>query len=133
MFSRGDERHVLLRDAPHQPPSKGLPVSQSKYENPRHARAHRNYEEVKKRSEAKSRADKRAEGEKHKSDAAVLAVVGFFFLGIVFGPMAIATAKKAEALNTPATLGRVLGWIDVIVSAAWIIGFFIILKGVRNW
>lgn len=87
---------------------------------------------MKKSSEAKSRADKRAEGQKHKGDAAFLAIVGFFFLGFIFGPMAIATAKKAEALNTPATLGRVLGWIDIIISVAWIIAFSIILKGVRN-
>lgn len=87
---------------------------------------------MKQRSAAKARADQRAEGEKHKGDAVFLGVVGFFFLGIVFGPMAIATAKKAEALNTSATLGRVLGWIDVIASVAWIIFFVMLVSGARH-
>jgi hypothetical protein len=37
-----------------------------------------------------------------------------FALGIVFGPLAILQARKAERLNTNATAGKVLGWISAI-------------------
>lgn len=57
----------------------------------------------------------------------MLAVVGFFFLGIVFGPLAIMKANKAKRLYGPATFGLVLGWIDIVTSIPWIwviVGFF---------
>ncbi|HYH77440.1 MAG TPA: hypothetical protein VD841_08095 [Arthrobacter sp.] len=55
----------------------------------------------------------------------IYGVIGFFFLGIVFGPLAISNANKAEALHHSATLGKVLGWIDTIVGVFWLLIFLL--------
>jgi hypothetical protein len=54
------------------------------------------------------------EGSKAAQTSLIFGIVGLFVLGIVFGPLAILQAKKAERLNTPATAGKVLGWISTI-------------------
>lgn len=61
------------------------------------------------------------QGTKYKEKALIFGILGFFFLGIVFGPLAIINANKAEAMNHSATIGKVLGWVDVIASIIWII------------
>lgn len=73
------------------------------------------------------------QGAKYKEKSLIFGILGFFFLGIVFGPLAIINANKAEALNHPATVGKILGWVDVIASAIWIIVvvFFFIAVAVR--
>ncbi|MDQ0866902.1 hypothetical protein [Arthrobacter globiformis] len=38
-------------------------------------------------------------GSKFKEKSVIFGVIGFFFLGIVFGPLAISNARKAEALH----------------------------------
>lgn len=53
-------------------------------------------------------------GSKYKERSVIFGVIGFFFLGVVFGPLAISNASKAEALHHSATLGKVLGWFDTI-------------------
>ncbi|MDQ0029572.1 hypothetical protein [Arthrobacter bambusae] len=62
-----------------------------------------------------------AAGMNHRSTATIFGVVGIFVLGIVFGPLAIVQASKAEALGVKATAGKVLGWICVGVTALWLI------------
>jgi hypothetical protein len=57
----------------------------------------------------------------HRSTATIFGVLGIFVLGIVFGPLAIVQASKAEALGVKATAGKVLGWICVGVTALWLI------------
>ncbi len=54
------------------------------------------------------------EGTKAAQASLVFGIVGLFVLGIVFGPLAILQARKAERLNTQATAGKVLGWISTI-------------------
>lgn len=64
------------------------------------------------------------QGTKYKEKSTIFGVVGFFFLGLVFGPLALINAKKAEELNHSATLGKVLGWFviirDVLLIIIWI-------------
>jgi hypothetical protein len=62
-----------------------------------------------------------AQGMNHRSTATIFGVVGIFVLGIIFGPLAIVQASKAEALGVKATAGKVLGWICVGVTALWLI------------
>ncbi|MDQ0620479.1 hypothetical protein [Arthrobacter globiformis] len=65
-------------------------------------------------------------GSKFKEKSVIFGVIGFFFLGIVFGPLAISNARKAEALHHSATLGKVLGWIDTIAGVLSILVFVLI-------
>jgi hypothetical protein len=65
-------------------------------------------------------------GSKFKEKSVIFGVIGFFFLGIVFGPLAISNARKAEALHHSATLGKVLGWIDTIAGVLSILVFLLI-------
>lgn len=71
-------------------------------------------------------------GSKYKERSVIFGVIGLFFLGIVFGPLAISNASKAEALHHSATLGRVLGWIDTICGFLCILFFFVILMSFGN-
>ena len=57
-----------------------------------------------------------AQGQKHKTTALVLGIVGLFVLGIVLGPLAIWQAGKAERMGVKATAGKVLGWIALVGS-----------------
>lgn len=68
-------------------------------------------------------------GSKFKEKSVIFGVIGFFFLGIIFGPLAIINANKAEALHHSATLGKVLGWIDTIAGILWILFFALIIIG----
>ncbi|MCQ1946118.1 MULTISPECIES: hypothetical protein [unclassified Arthrobacter] len=59
----------------------------------------------------------RAAGEGFKNQSLLFGVLGLFVAGFVLGPMAIYYAQKAEALNVPATAGKVLGWVNVVMCA----------------
>jgi uncharacterized Tic20 family protein len=48
----------------------------------------------------------------------ILAVVLF---PIVFGPLAVWQAKKAERLGKPATAGKVLGWIGIVMAVVAVV------------
>lgn len=69
------------------------------------------------------------EGARAKSTAVLLGVVGFFFLGIIFGPLAIMQARKAEKYYGPATFAKVLGWIDTLIGLFWTWVFVGFLNG----
>jgi hypothetical protein len=56
------------------------------------------------------------EGANFKSSATTYAIIGIFVLGIVFGPLAIRNANRAEANGVPATFGKVAGWIVTVLS-----------------
>jgi hypothetical protein len=66
------------------------------------------------------------QGQKYRDKSLIFGVIGFFFLGIIFGPLDISSASKAEALHHSATPGKVLGWIATIVSSLWLIFVIII-------
>ena len=55
----------------------------------------------------------------------VFGILGLFLLGIVFGPLAISQAAKAERLNKPAVAGKVLGWISLIFGILQLLGFIL--------
>ena len=57
-------------------------------------------------------------GTKARSVAAICSVIGFFFAGIVFGPIAVIQANKAEKMGVKAQGWKVLGMFDV---AIWVI------------
>jgi len=61
------------------------------------------------------------QGSKFKEKSIIFGVIGLVFLGIVFGPLAISNARKAEALHHSATLGKVLGWFATISSVLGIV------------
>lgn len=71
----------------------------------------------------------RMAGDKAAQLSLIFGIIGLFFAGIVFGPLAIWQAKKAESYNKAATAGKVLGWIDVIWGILSIVLFFTILGG----
>lgn len=59
----------------------------------------------------------------------IFGIIGLFIAGIIFGPLAIWQASKAEKMNKSATPGKVLGWIDTIWGIAQIILLFVIIGG----
>ncbi len=60
----------------------------------------------------------------HHTAALVLAIIGFFTVPIILGPLAIWQATKARNLGHPGVAGLVLGWIVVIWSVTgWFFGF----------
>lgn len=61
------------------------------------------------------------EGAAYKSKATMFAIIGIFVLGFVFGPLAILNAGRAEAMNVPATFGKVAGWIVIVLSFGWLL------------
>lgn len=56
------------------------------------------------------------EGAAFRSSATMFAVIGIFFFGVVFGPLAIWKAAKAEALGVRAPFGRICGWIVLVLN-----------------
>ncbi|YCK81459.1 hypothetical protein M1D89_20690 [Arthrobacter sp. D3-18] len=67
------------------------------------------------------------EGANFKSKATTYAIIGIFFLGIVFGPLAIRNAGRAEANGVPATFGKVAGWIVLVLSCVNILFWVAVL------
>ncbi|MHA7154824.1 hypothetical protein [Arthrobacter sp. TMN-50] len=65
------------------------------------------------------------QGQKHAQMSLVFGIIGLFFFGIVFGPLAIIQAGKAEKYNQASTIGKVLGWISTIWALLLIVGFFL--------
>jgi len=86
---------------PYQPPQAQVPPTQMAY------------------SAASAEADRAAQL------ALVFGIIGLFLLGIVFGPLAIAQASKAERMNKPAIAGKVLGWISLIFGILQIVGIIL--------
>lgn len=70
------------------------------------------------------------EGIRHARLASVFGLLGIFTLGVVFGPLAIGEAKKAESYGVPAQDGRILGWVGIglfIAGVLFFIAYFIFI------
>lgn len=65
------------------------------------------------------------QGVSHRSNATVFGIIGLFVLGIVFGPLAIAQANKAEVFGVRATAGKVLGAISLVFTILWVLFIFL--------
>ncbi|UYQ77019.1 DUF4190 domain-containing protein [Glutamicibacter sp. JL.03c] len=64
------------------------------------------------------------EGSQLAQTSMVLGILSIFILNIILGPIAIAKANRAERVfNTPATAGKVTGWIGTIIGLFWVLGF----------
>lgn len=68
-----------------------------------------------------------AAGESFKNQSLLFGALGFVFAGFVLGPLAIHYAQKAEALNVPATAGKVLGWVNVVICAFYVAFFQVLI------
>lgn len=55
------------------------------------------------------------QGQHLANQSTIFGILGLFLLGIVFGPLAIVKAKQAERLGVSSTIGKVLGWISVVL------------------
>jgi hypothetical protein len=77
------------------------------------------------------------QGLQHARDGLVLGLIGIFFFGIVFGPLALSQARKAEAFGVNAQNAKVVGWIAIgwfcvqfLFLIAYVVFFLIILRQV---
>ena len=61
-------------------------------------------------------------GKKHMQLSLAFGIIGIFFLPIVFAPLAIVQAGKAERLGEPSNAGRILGWAAI--------GYWVLVFGV---
>ncbi len=65
-------------------------------------------------------------GNKFRKNSIVFGVIGLFVFGVVFGVMAFATARKAEAYGVEATAGKVLGIVGFVLGLLFSIAYFLI-------
>jgi hypothetical protein len=65
------------------------------------------------------------------TDAMWCAVIGFFFLGFIFGPAAILLARKSKKYYGPAKGAMILGWIDIFIAAFWIMAIYSFFQQTR--
>jgi hypothetical protein len=111
-----------VEDAEHQPiPTKGTELSETPQSN-------ESYYPPQAPPVQTMQSREMFEGQKHAQRSLIFGILGLFFLGVVFGPLAIVSANKAERLHIPATAGKVLGWISAVWGAIAII-IFIVLMG----
>jgi hypothetical protein len=68
-------------------------------------------------------------GKKHMQLSLAFGVIGIFFFPVVFGPLAIVQAGKAERLGEPSNAGRILGWfalgLSVLFLGLFFFGFYV--------
>jgi uncharacterized Tic20 family protein len=58
------------------------------------------------------------QGARHARNAIIFGFVGVLVgLGLIFGPLALWQAKKAERYGSPTVFGSVLGWIATVAGA----------------
>ncbi|MEX5300163.1 hypothetical protein RCG67_15430 [Kocuria sp. CPCC 205292] len=70
-----------------------------------------------------------AVGRSHADTALILGILGVVVLPLL-GPFAIWQAKEAEKLGTPATPGKVLGWVGTVLLGLFLVLFALWLAGV---
>ena len=58
------------------------------------------------------------EGQKHAQNAMIFGILSIVIagLGVVFGPLALSQVRKAESYGAEATVGKVTGWIGLVLG-----------------
>lgn len=71
------------------------------------------------------------EGAQLAQTSMIFGILSLFLLGLIFGPIAIVKANRAEReFNTSATVGKVTGWIGTILAGVVVLYFiFLIVVG----
>ena len=64
-------------------------------------------------------------GTKNARLAMIFGIIGIFFLGYIFGPLAIWQASKAQKAGVQAKVGFVLGWIVTILGTILLFFWFV--------
>ncbi|MGV3017182.1 DUF4190 domain-containing protein [Rothia sp. 88186D007BW] len=69
------------------------------------------------------------EGQKHSQNALLFGILGIVVsgLGLIFGPLALSQARKAESYGVEATAGKVTGWIGLGLGIIAVLFFLIYL------
>lgn len=67
----------------------------------------------------------RQEGERAANLALILAIVGLFTFPLILGPLALWQAHVADGHGVPATLPRILGWVQIVASILGGVLFFL--------
>jgi len=67
------------------------------------------------------------EGNQHATHSLIFGILSLFIAGIVFGPLAVWKASKAEKLGVASTPGKVLGWIGIAFAILWLVWVAFIL------
>ncbi|GAA1622664.1 DUF4190 domain-containing protein [Georgenia ruanii] len=60
----------------------------------------------------------------------IFGILALLVFGLVFGPLALRQARKAEAAGGSATAGKVLGWIGLACSIVGLVVFGILAGGI---
>ncbi|WP_313811405.1 DUF4190 domain-containing protein [Glutamicibacter sp.] len=71
------------------------------------------------------------EGAQLAQTSLIFGILSLFMLGLIFGPIAIVKANRAEReFNTSATVGKVTGWIGTILAGITVLLFifFVIIS-----
>ncbi len=73
-----------------------------------------------------------SEGQKHAQNAMIFGILSIVIagLGVVFGPLALSQVRKAESYGAEATVGKVTGWIGLvlgILSLLFIIAYIVFI------
>ncbi len=67
------------------------------------------------------------EGAQLAQTSMIFGILSLFLLGLIFGPIAIVKANRAEReFNTSATVGKVTGWIGTILAGLVVVYFIFI-------
>ena len=64
-----------------------------------------------------------AQGQQLAQTSMILGILSLFVVGFVLGPLAISKAKKAEAMGADANVGKITGWIGLVLG---ILGFILV-------
>lgn len=69
------------------------------------------------------------EGQKRVDLALILGILGFFFMPLILGVIALMVAKQGEELGADARIATIISWVDIIMGAlgALFIAMFFLL------
>ncbi|MEO7587729.1 MAG: hypothetical protein ABIS84_06835 [Arachnia sp.] len=72
-----------------------------------------------------SQSPDQARGAQLAQTSMILGIISLFVVGFILGPLAIIKAKRAEELGGDAKVGKVTGWIGLVLGILQVIGVII--------